>query len=64
MYVQSSAKETSGESYEFLDYLSDFLERQSRQNLNIYIMGDFNIDLLKYATCSYTQTLVRDDVIV
>ena len=44
---------------EFLDYLLDFLERQSRHNLNIYIMGDFNIDLLKYATCSYTQTLLQ-----
>ena len=44
---------------EFLDYLSDFLERLCRQNINIYIMGDFNIDLLKYETCSYTQTLLQ-----
>ena len=44
---------------EFLEYLSDFLERQCRQNQNIYLMGDFNIDLLKYETCSYTQTLLQ-----
>ena len=29
------------------------------QNQNIYLMGDFNIDLLKYETCSYTQTLLQ-----
>ena len=44
---------------EFLEYLSDFLERQCRQNQNIYLMGDFNIDMLKYETCSYTQTLLQ-----
>ena len=44
---------------EFLEYLSDFLERQCRQNVNIYLMGDFNIDLLKYETCGYTQTLLQ-----
>ena len=44
---------------EFLEYLTDFLERQCRQSQNIYLMGDFNIDLLKYETCSYTQTLLQ-----
>ena len=44
---------------EFLEYLSDFLECQCCQNQNIYLMGDFNIDLLKYETCSYTQTLLQ-----
>ena len=34
-----------------LQYLTDFLERQCRQNQNIYLMGDFNIDMLKYETC-------------
>ena len=36
---------------EFLDYLSESLERFNRHNHNIYLMGDFNIDLLKY--CRY-----------
>ena len=44
---------------EFLEYLIDFLECQCCQNQNIYVMGDFNIDLLKYETCSYTQTLLQ-----
>ena len=44
---------------EFLEYLSDFLERQCRQNVNIYLMGGFNIDLLKYVTCGCTQTLLQ-----
>ena len=39
---------------EFLEYLTDFLERQCRQNQNIYLMGDFNT-----STCSYTQTLLQ-----
>ena len=39
--------------------MTDFLERQCRQNQNIYLMGDFNIDLLKYETCSYTQNLLQ-----
>ena len=39
--------------------MSDFLERQCRQNQNIYLMRDFNIDLLKYETCSYTQALLQ-----
>ena len=42
---------------EFLDYLSDFLEGQSRQNLNIYIMGDFNIDLLTDELCENAVNL-------
>ena len=32
---------------EFLDYLSESLEHFNRHNHNIYLMGDFNIDLLK-----------------
>ena len=36
---------------QFLDYLSDSLEYFSNHNNNIYLMGDFNIDLLKYENC-------------
>ena len=36
---------------EFNDiYLKDFLENHSHENKTIAIMGDFNIDLLKYDT--------------
>ena len=44
---------------EFLDYLSESLERFNRHNHNIYLMGDFNIDLLKYENCTYCQALLH-----
>ena len=44
---------------QFLDYLSDSLEYFSNHNSNIYLMGDFNIDLLKYENCKYSQTLLQ-----
>ena len=44
---------------EFLDYLSESLKRFSRNNHNIYLMGDFNIDLLKYENCIHGQTLLH-----
>lgn len=44
---------------EFLDYLSESLERFNRHNHNIYLMGDFNIDLLKYENCTYSQALLH-----
>ena len=43
---------------QFLDY-SDSLEYFSNHNNNIYLMGDFNIDLLKYENCKYRQTLLQ-----
>jgi len=42
----------------FLEYLSNVLEEISRSNKNIIVMGDFNIDLLHYESCSYSQTLL------
>ena len=42
---------------QFLHYLSDSLEYFS--NNIIYLMGDFNIDLLKYENCKYSQTLLQ-----
>ena len=66
LHLPNNKKSVCGVTYrqhnnanEFLEYLSDFLERQCRQNLNIYLMGDLNIDLLKYETCGYTQTLLQ-----
>lgn len=44
---------------QFLDHLSDFLEYFSNHNNNIYLMGDFNIDLLKYENCKYSQILLQ-----
>ena len=43
---------------QFLDYLSDSLEYFSSHNNNIYLMGDFNIDLVKYENCIYSQSLL------
>ena len=66
LHLPNNTKSVCGVTYrqhnnanEFLEYLSDFLERQCRQKLNTYLMGDFNIDLLKYETCGYTQTLLQ-----
>ena len=33
-------------------YLNEFLEKHSRENKKIILMGNFNIDLLKYETRS------------
>ena len=44
---------------EFLHYLSESLERFNRHNHNIYLMGDFNIDLLKYENCTYSPALLH-----
>lgn len=41
----------------FLEYLSNTLEDISCSNKDIFLMGDFNIDLLHYETCSYSKTL-------
>ena len=34
----------------FSDYLSDCLNKLGKENKEVYIAGDFNIDLLKYET--------------
>ena len=45
---------------QFLDYFSDSLEYFSNHNNNnIYLKGNFNIDLLKYENCKYSQTLLQ-----
>ena len=44
---------------QFLDDLSDSLEYFSNHNNNIYLIRDFNIDLLKYENCKYSQTLLQ-----
>ena len=43
----------------FLEYLSNALEDICCTNKKIFLMGDFNIDLLRYETCSYSQTLIE-----
>ena len=51
------------EQFSFLEFIFEKSKHREaglkRQNQNIYLMGDFNIDLLKYETCSYTQTLLQ-----
>ena len=41
----------------FLDYLSSKLETLCAWNNEIILLGDFNIDLLKVESCSYSQKL-------
>ena len=43
----------------FLEYLANTLENLSLQNKNIVLVGDFNIDLLKIESCSYSQKLFQ-----
>ena len=40
---------------DFLNYLSSSIELYSSRNRNIYLTGDFNIDLLKFESCSYSK---------
>ena len=53
-YLSNNKKSVCGVTYRQHNNarVSRILERQCRQNQNTYLMGDFNIDLLKYETCS------------
>ena len=42
----------------FLDYFDVTLERISASGKPVYIMGDFNIDLLKSETCNYANNFL------
>ena len=42
----------------FLDYLDLTLKKFSVSDKPIYIMGDFNIDLLKSKTCNYAKNFL------
>ena len=44
---------------DFLNYLSLSKELYSSRNRNIYLMGDFNIDLIKFESCSYSKKLLE-----
>ena len=44
---------------DFLNYLSSSIELYSSRNRNIYLMGDFNIDLFKFESCSYSKELLE-----
>ena len=44
---------------DFLNYLSSSIELYSSRNRKIYLMRDFNIDLLKFETCSYSKELLE-----
>ena len=39
----------------FIQYLSRSLEKFSRHGKLVYILGDFNIDLLKFETCKFSH---------
>lgn len=57
--VCGTAYRQHNQADEFLDWISDSIERYSRCNHNIFLMGDFNIDLLKCETCTCSQILLR-----
>ena len=42
----------------FLEYLSDRLEEFNCSNKNIFVLGDFNIDFLRYETSMYNQAML------
>ena len=43
---------------EFFSYLDKSLDYYNFKNKTVYICGDFNIDLLKFETCSYNYDLL------
>jgi hypothetical protein len=43
----------------FLDYLSETLYNFNQSSKTVCIMGDFNIDLLKYDTCTYSKEFLH-----
>ena len=45
--------------HDFLNYFSSSIELYFLRNRNIYLMGDFNIDLLKFESCSYSKELLE-----
>ena len=44
---------------DFLNYLSSSKELDFSRNGKIYLMGDFNIDLFKFESCSYSKKLLE-----
>ena len=50
-------------STEFIDvYMSDWLQKISKEDKTIMLMGEFNINLLKYDTNAWQQSNFRLDV--
>ena len=48
----------NGNIINFLDILSDLLERLTSENKRCYIMGDFNLNLLEYDTNSNVRDMI------
>ena len=46
-------------AHDFLNCLSLSIELYSSKNRNIHLMGDFNIDLFKFESCSYSKELLE-----
>ena len=42
----------------FLKYIDDTIEHYNMKDRTIYLLGDFNIDLLKSETCSYSSNFL------
>ena len=43
----------------FLSYLEETFDRLSTSSNTIYLMGDFNVDLLKVETCHFAQNFLH-----
>jgi hypothetical protein len=43
---------------QFCEILANINHEIQKTNLNAYLMGDFNVDVLKYRTCSYASGLI------
>ena len=43
----------------FLTYFEETIEKMSSSGKPIYLMGDFNINLLRYETCNHAQNFIH-----
>lgn len=44
----------------FLNYLEETIDKYNMKNRNIYLIGDFNIDLLKCSSCKYSSNFLLE----
>ena len=53
---------------EFIDEVSDLIKRMSKEEENVYLKGDYNVDLLKYdkhqVTSDFLDILHSTNIIV
>ena len=47
------------DTLKFSDKLSEILDKVNKENRNFYIMGDFNVDLLKQTSNNHSQVFLN-----